>query len=225
MRPILCFLFSLFIVVFAGCGSIRNRSTEDIEGRDFRDIIVTEQLEVAGIDDCDNPVVVIQSARSSEISCGSGTLVNYEGRLYVVTARHVISDGGTLSVWQGEKRINVSLGTPRELISADIAIIPVTETHGRLATMIMDLNIPTADERCIAAGYVENEQYVEKTGVITEASLSTIRVEAGMSGGPIIIDGKIAGVTTSQVIRTDAYGNSITSGRHAIIKDCVQLFN
>jgi hypothetical protein len=224
MRPILCFIFAVFLIAFAGCGG-RVRPIEDIEDRDFRNIVVTEQMEIAGINDCNNPVVVLQSTTRSEISCGSGTLVNYKGSLYVVTARHVISSGGTLSIWQGDKKINASLGTPREMISADIAIIPITETHGKLATMPLGIDVPTVDENCSAAGYVSNDQYIEKTGTITEASLSTIQVEPGMSGGPIIINGKIAGVTTSQMIRTDSYGKSTTSGKHAVIKDCIQLFN
>lgn len=200
----------LIALLCVGCGAMRPEAPPEAP----QETTLINPIQV--VNSCNTPVVRIESLKDGVSSCGNATVVRRNG-LYVVTAWHIISDGGALTLWDGDKRIVCELGTPRH--KEDVAVIPVT---GRLEAFDVggDIGIGSA---VTVEGWLGKKR-VTMSGEVTDVSVtSSVPVEFGMSGAPLMCGGKVVGVTTSIVNKT-TNGRTTSGGNHVLLK-FIKLFD
>lgn len=191
-------LFCVLCLCLLGCGQ-RPEATSSVEATSSGE---------------NNPVVLIKATTGNLTSMGNACVVNYHGRQYILTAYHVISDGGIITIWNNTTKLNVDLGNPRVLKAADVAIIPVT--RGTLRGLELSSNAIQLDTSCSITGYTHSGVLETRTGIVKAIKLeTTCLVERGLSGSPLIQNGQVVGVTTSIVTSTDSVtGLSHNGGGH-----------
>lgn len=171
------------------------------------------------------PVLILRVSRGNVSSCGSASIVSYNGRKYVLTAWHTLDKGGEISLYDGEDRLQLELGAVTALKELDVAVLPIAAGGEQLAAYELDFSAPAQGTRCQVLGYTSDHEYVVRQGEVTEVIASTsCQVEHGLSGGPLISDGKVVGVTTSILIKTDKVGLVTNGGNHTLAGSFEKLF-
>jgi len=131
----------------------------------------------------------MQLIKTTKVSRGTAFYVKHEGLVYLVTATHVLEEG-----WAVVGDIP-TLGEGKTFGDDGSAFL----VKGTPNSKIWQINSPKIGEPCIAAGYTMSGVYKEISGIVTAKEYMSINVEHGMSGGPVIQNGKVIGVISARI--------------------------
>jgi len=206
-------LLIIGLLALVGCSGRRPEAatpvavTERPEAIDLSPVVAT------------SPVVEVRALRDGIYSTGVGCVIEARGQRYVVTAWHIINEGGELSLWQNGKRLQATLGAPRH--RDDAAVIPVT---GELIAMPASFEAPHVGQRITVQGTLRGAPTVLH-GEITQISVrSTAPLELGLSGAPVVAGNKCIGISTSISTLTAANGRSESGASHIMLNSIEDLF-
>lgn len=220
------FIPAVVCMFVLGCRPVVDQLSESSSTRVSGIQLVNEPKTVSG---CSSPVVMIRSTQKEVLnSIGNACIINHGRGLYVLTAWHIISDGGVITLWDGpDKRIDVQLGSPKVLESADVAVIPILSSAGKLASFTLDTSALQTGEFCTVQGYTQAGQLAQRTGEITSVRLeTTIQVERGLSGSPLVRGSSVIGVTTAVSASTNPTTGLVKNGGiHTATQNFIKLFN
>jgi S1-C subfamily serine protease len=132
---------------------------------------------------------------------GSGSFVKHNGKIYIVTARHVVADspiGKVQFLTFDKKEIKVTIVKTFHVESLDTTVYEVTDVSAKIKYYELgDVNVGDTTENI---GFPLGGDIFKSTGRVLGISISGSGfVESGMSGGPVLKDGKLVGVITSKV--------------------------
>jgi len=155
-------------------------------------------------------------------SFGTGFLVANNGRDYLITAAHIVEDE------TGKLYLMFEDGTPvpftakrmykeKGLDAVAVEVADVPSFVPRYTTGILGVGDTVA-----AYGFPEAKGRFEVRGdVVTRVIEASCRIQNGMSGGPLMVNGKVVGVLSSRVFKSDGTEASI----HSDMTDVLGMIN
>lgn len=144
------------------------------------------------------PVFRIQCRSGNVISHGTAFAIQHDGKTYLVTAYHLMNEGGILSYYTRDwEKVSFTYHTAKVLKDYDLHIARVSDIQPPVIPYTLS-DTWKAGDACMALGYVKSETFTSMQGRIRDAKLySTAPIDHGMSGGPLLRNGKVIGMTTS----------------------------
>lgn len=143
---------------------------------------------------------------------GSGTVVKYNGKLMILTAWHVLT--GVHGTEASDKVVVYGDGvavwiTKYKKLPGDAAIIYLNFSDDSKYETLLTRPVKVG-ETCMSIGYRAGESFTKAQGEVLEIAglsatrggkpvwniLSTAYLSSGMSGGALMIDGKLAGINS-----------------------------
>jgi S1-C subfamily serine protease len=174
--------------------------------------------EVAGTLVLSDPVVRVSATSDGrQFSRGSGCIVEYAGKKYVLTAWHVLEGKSRVYLHNAaDKPIDIELGKPLRLAGDDLVVLPVLRSGGGIPALPLSLTATLVNGPCEERGYPMNGEQVQRRGrATTVVFITDCQIDHGMSGGPVIVNGEVVGVTTSIVVESaEGKPDRMIGGRH-----------
>ena len=138
-----------------------------------------------------------------ELNCGSGFVITYNGKDYLCTAAHVVSEkGGILELRYADgKPVPFSAGLPYLQAGNDFALFSLMNLPANVKRWAVAS--ARVQEKTQAIGYANGENKTKREGVASKVTMEiSAPIESGMSGGIVIQDGKAVGIIINQIVRT-----------------------
>jgi len=148
----------------------------------------------------------------------SGTIIKCKEEILILTCAHGIGEGGEGDVVDAEFRIfnttQVSATLPMMVKTInrdqDLMLLSAENTHIICRPFVVDPKFVEPGTRCLSCGFPLGGNYDSRYVVVesynmfvgsTKAQFMVTRgsVELGMSGGPLIRNGKLVGVLSSRI--------------------------
>jgi len=188
-------LFTLLAILFlSGCvGGVRNVPYN---------IAIPKLSEAVYQGECEPILRIKSSVASGEAiisSNGTAFLTTYNGEVVIVTAFHVASGATQHRFYTKDRQfIQVDIAKIRHIPSIDATIIYPSYISAKIKPF--EFKRVTIGEDCNTIGFPSGGERTEYKGRITSSALSsTARVDQGMSGGPVLHNGKVIGIVSAKV--------------------------
>jgi len=133
-------------------------------------------------------------------ACGSAFLTKYKEQKVIVTALHVVEHGNIYRFYtEDRKRIDVLIEKLVVIHGLDTAVFFITYTSAFITPMEPGTLYIGGD--CTTIGYPDGKERKSFSGKsINVVTGTTANVDSGMSGGPVVSNGKVVGVISSKVV-------------------------
>ena len=153
------------------------------------------------------PILRVEHHMGVITSHGSGVLVKYKGQLMIISAHHVFeycTDASTISfLTQDRKPFKCILKRIVMLPAHDMIVIYVSNIASNITPM--QVGSYQLNDTGFAAGYPDNERLLYGIGQITSERIRySGTVKSGMSGGPLIVNGRVVGIASTRTAGEDA---------------------
>jgi len=202
------------LLLLSGCGT--TTSTIKLLNEEEADTVRTEAS-------CSDPVLRVSYLHKDGMTSdrGTGTLVKHRGQLIVLSAYHVFSDpnGETIELYTVDNwKIKFTLVKTKIFADCDIIAIYVKDMTVNVKPMAV--GSAKLDSTVTAVGYPDNREQVHNSGKVINIEIeASARVRSGMSGGPLVVNKRIVGVTTKTLL-SSRRGNG---GVHVPIEKILEL--
>lgn len=159
---------------------------------------------------CERPIFTLvceewSTAGKKSISYGTGFLIKYETRFYIVTAAHVIKNTHIIKAEKGVDDFYQVRIRPLYISSNDdITLLSVDGFTHDSDYLELDAKPVEPGDQVITIGCPPRLGYTEKPGIALEYEelpgydllATTCKTMPGMSGSPLLKNGRVVGVTT-----------------------------
>jgi len=162
-------------------------------------------------------VVRVQSQKGNRFSMGTGVIVFYKGKLLLLTANHVVYDKSLVTLWTPErKEIKYKEDYIQRIEDADVFVMVLEKIDKQVIPAMISWE-GSLGESVEALGFPNDGSLVRIKGVIKKCQVETsIPMDHGMSGGPLVSEGKVIGINSSIIIQEGKKG-----GGHIFLKDII----
>ena len=151
-------------------------------------------------------------------SYGTAFLTTHKDRLILVTANHVVKDAVEFFFYNDRhERVDIVIGKIVLIPSLDSAVLYPTFIGPTIEPLQSDSMQIGSD--CTLVGFPFDGEKVRTNGVVLSSFFETSAMaESGMSGGPVIRDGKVVGVISS-IIKTSSTAKVVPQSSVARLSD------
>lgn len=158
-------------------------------------------------------VVRVRSINGNFISHGTGFFITNKQKTYLVTALHVHENTNHRLELQtvNRKQISFDIVKKHTIEPADVVLVEVENiSENIIPYQIGELKWGVEN---YVIGYPKDSELRVARGILDSIELGTTSdCEIGMSGSPIIVDGKVVGIMTKKPLNSKGgYGESILS--------------
>jgi S1-C subfamily serine protease len=143
---------------------------------------------------------VIRGDDSTLTSYGTAFVVKRNDDVYIISALHVVSGMNQFKFYTRDRKwVSVEVKNINRYDSLDAVVFHVKSISAKINPLLYtNFNTRT---KCTTIGFPHNDKYTTGEGKIIGSYTSTsCYVESGMSGGPVISDGKVIGMISSKVL-------------------------
>ncbi len=148
-------------------------------------------------------MVVVQSQDCANNRCavqqgsGSGVIIGElrDRRAAVLTAGHVVRDATAVHIrWYEGQWLSASVLAARTDTVADLAVLAV-RIPGKWTCNEVSSQLPPSSASVLVAGFPgANVPALELRGTIAGNTVQSVTARGGMSGGPVLYDGRVVGI-------------------------------
>jgi len=144
---------------------------------------------------------------------GTGFFLKIEGKIYLVSANHVLQNNGCLYQFQTKHRVSIRLeiGEIQEVKDYDISYVEVIKMPSNFKIFSVSRTLAFRSDNVKSFGIAAGKNYHMHEGEIIKFEndkrvyLTDMFLIPGMSGGPLLLNGKVIGVNSM----TTPYGISM----------------
>jgi S1-C subfamily serine protease len=133
---------------------------------------------------------------------GSGSFIKYKNKNYLVTAYHVVNENprSEISVFTNDrKQIKMHIVKIIHVVPLDVTLYEIDEWTAKIK--FFEIDDMKLGDQVVNNGFPENGDFLSSKGEVKGISVSSSAIaESGMSGGPVLKDGKVVGVITSKIL-------------------------
>lgn len=188
---LLCFA----LLAFAGCSGAATRTTEDNMPAVFSEVASKPYTPVEN-----DGVLMLGYKVGAVTSWGSGFVVRYKEKDVLCTAAHLMSDGPGILQLYYSNGVPVPFSSVKEInnLNNDSGFFILTGLPDSVKRW--EVGEVRSNESVTCIGYPENKRTEARGKVERVIMYVTVPIEAGMSGGIVVANGKAVGITTHKIL-------------------------
>lgn len=186
-------LLCVIALAITGCGGAR--STIDTMPEVFSEISSKPYIPVEN-----DGVLMLGYKVGTVTSWGTGFIVRYKDKDILCTAAHLMSDGAGVLQLYYSNGVPVPFSSVQEIhnLNNDSGFFVLTGLPDSVKRWEVGEARSSSSVTCI--GYPETKRAEVRGKVEQIIMYVTVPIEAGMSGGVVVADGKAVGITTHKVL-------------------------
>jgi hypothetical protein len=125
-------------------------------------------------------------------TCGTGFAIRHNGETYVLTAAHIVNQDGYTIEFEDE----AAQFSEVWLCGKDAAILKMRTTPANARILDVCTSPLANGDSLQALGYAHAGALLKTKGIFLKRGIMTCPIETGMSGGPVLRDGKAIGLVS-----------------------------
>lgn len=132
---------------------------------------------------------------------GSGVFVQHKGKIYILTAYHVVDESNVFGFFTSDRKpLDITVKRLILFPEIDAAVFEIASMTCKVKPL--KIGSGSADDEIKAIGYPLNGDYLESRGRIISSNIkSTAVVAEGMSGGAVVDkDNNVVGITSMKCL-------------------------